>query len=73
MMPIWTAPEIHHTAFLLGRIIGRPATPVFVDGAWVFRFEVSSADAGALIAVADNPDRLVEFMAPIFARYRETL
>jgi len=65
-----TPQEIHHTAFLLGRICGRPATPMFVDGAWFFRFEVSSEDASALIAVADNPDRLIEFMSPVFERYR---
>ena len=62
--------EIQNTAHLLSRISGHTAAPVYDNGAWRFRFEISPEDAGAVISAADNPAALVRLMAPLLERYR---
>jgi hypothetical protein len=58
------------TAHLLSRISGHTAAPVYDNGAWRYRFEISPEDAGAVISAADNPAALVSLMAPLLERYR---
>lgn len=61
---------IKQAAHLLTQISGHPAAPVYDNGTWRLRFDLSIEDAGAVITAADNPDALVRLMAPMFARFR---
>lgn len=62
--------DIQRTAHLLSRISGRTAAPVYDNGSWRYRFDLSSEDAGALISAADDIDRFAALMAPLLERYR---
>lgn len=64
--------DILRTAHLLSRISGRTATPVYDNGAWRFRIELTREDAGALISAVDNPESFPRLIAPLLERYRAT-